>query len=237
MNDRIKEAYRKLLKDLYGKTYSEKDNNTTVFNAIKGKEEIDLMIVGRAPNGWGVYYNRNKPAGEERNTLEWVLNNMKEEDLEATIADWATKKKYSITRSQFWRVGRRIAKSVTGRNEREFDNVLYSNLYKVGSDGKNPTPKMIDATQENCIKILQLEIEIFQPKRILLLTGCDWAKPFIENLKIEGKYIDQPSDVSFIGKIDEKEFVVAVHPQGRNKSEDKITTEIRMAFNLPIPIK
>jgi hypothetical protein len=235
MNSKLQEAYRKLLQDLNGKKYSEADNNTTVFTAIKGKDEVALMVVGRATNGWGVYYNREKlkKTGDHRNGLEWVIAEMEGEiDLAQVIQSWTGK--YAISRSQFWRVSQRIAKSVLGRDENVFDNILYSNLYKVASDGKNPSQGMINATCKNCIDILNIEIEIFKPKKILFLTGYEWAKPFFEDLKFVKTKGADSSLVSFAGKYGDIDVVVAVHPQGKN--EDEIVKEIRSAFSLTIPV-
>ncbi len=230
MNSKLKDAYRMLLQDLTGKRYSEADNNTTVFSAIKGKGEVDLMVIGRATNGWGVYYNKEKlrKTGDYRNGIDWVIEQMQSEnDLSQLIQSWTSK--YAISHSQFWRVSQRIAKSVLGRNENVFDNVLYSNLYKVASDGKNPTQRMINATSKNCREILNIEIEIFKPKKILMLTGYEWAEPFIEYLKCEKIKDSDSSLVSYIGKLGNIDVVVAVHPQG--KLEDDVVREIRKAFN------
>ena len=234
MNEELRNAYAKLLEGLTGKKYAERDNDTTVFHAIKGKSNVDFMLVGRAPNGWGLYYNRSKKLGETRNTLEWVLDEMNtEKDLAVEISKWESEGKYFTGGSQFWRVGQRIAKSVLNRDDKVFDNVLYSNLYKVASNGKNPSQRMMNATIENCINILKIEIEIFQPKKILFLTGHDWIEPFGKELNFKKTDTSDSNLVSFIGMYGNIEVVVAVHPQG--KKEDDIVREIRKAFRLPLP--
>ena len=61
MNTEINNAYKELFTDLENKEkkYSEADDNIVAFSAA-GNINSELMVVGRATNGWDVYYNRKK---------------------------------------------------------------------------------------------------------------------------------------------------------------------------------
>ena len=243
MDEKLIQPYRNLMKGLLDKQYPEPDNDTLIFNALKGRRyEInrELMVIGRATNGWNVWFNRKKLGAKIEDVIDKTISELnKRLDLTADIQTWKKKgnKSYPIEGSQFWRVALRVTETVIGTNKDRTDYIVYSNLYKVARDAKNPSPKLIEVSQLDCINILQTEIEIFQPKRILILTGYDWAEPFLSKMGAIGIANPSAKEVQFIGKLDKSEVVVAVHPQGKGKDETKITDAIRVAFNLPIPIR
>jgi hypothetical protein len=229
MNDTLISLYDELLSSLHGKNSLAK--SMTVFNAIKGKNEVpELMVVGRATNGWGNYYNLNYDHNEQ---LEKVRNNMVYADLLNTINSWRSKTgsgNYEINKSQFWRVTKRIAKSIVKlETEEVLNSVCYTNLYKVSPDGYNPSQSLMRCTIESNIRILQYEINFYKPKRVLFLTGNTWAKPFICKIATE-KYESPSPDIFFLGRYQNIDLVVTHHPQG--KGETNIVEAIRQAWNL-----
>jgi len=243
MKNELKVLYRKLLKGLGENKYTEADNDTIVFSALVGnkfEDSRELMIVGRATNGWNVWYNRKKTGSTVDTEIESSIGKLDERlDLTSDIKNWkkGAGKMYNIGGSQFWRVALRVAESIVGTNKDRTDYLLYSNLYKVASDGKNPSKKLKDVTKNDCVEILKAEIEVFKPKRILFLTGYEnWAKPFLIDLGVvEFNPEKKSKSVEFIGKYNNIDMVVSVHPQGRGKNETEITDAIRFAFNLPVP--
>jgi hypothetical protein len=85
-----------------------------------------------------------------------------------------------------------------------------------------------------CRRLIEQEIEHFSPKRLLLLTGLDWALPF---LNTEHLSFEQKSSRSIVKGIGLLHFassgfsiptVIAPHPQG--KKEATIVQEIVDAF-------
>ena len=75
-----------------------------------------------------------------------------------------------------------------------------------------------------CLRIadclFRLELSTYKPKRLLFLTGMDWANPFLNavNAKINNKpgflYIEGFGQISITEEIVVK-FAVASHPQGK----------------------
>lgn len=213
-----------------------------LFDSIHGidyhSNSVELLVVGRANNGWDNYFN---PAFEKDKTLEQVntYRNLKLEhmekrgDLLATVSNWKNKpgKGYNFNRSQFWRVTKRVAKTITKTNsDAALNCVCYSNLYKVAFDGKNPSVKIKRSVYKNNLNILKDEIELYKPKRILFLTGYEgWAKDFIQDLAIVG--LEKPiPKIHFSGTLNGAEVIVVDHPQG--KAETPIVEAILSLWNL-----
>ena len=241
MDNTLVQPYRNLLLKLLKKDYPESSNYTVIFSALKGKlyeDNRELMLIGRATNGWRDCFYQNKEGLSIENEIEKTIKSLNDhKDLTADIATWFKKntKLYNIGGSQFWRVGLRITETIVKTNRERTDYIVYSNLYKAAPDGTNPSEQMKKVTEENCIEILKAEIDAFQPKRILMLTGYDWAEPFIKGLGIEGIPNRAGREVQFVGIYGNTKIVVAVHPQGKN--ETKISDAIRTAFGLPIPVR
>lgn len=168
---------------------------------ITGKA-FRMMLVGRAVNGWKEYTGKdgskeefvnaylanltNQPQvlkyGKDR--FEWIatdergVTNLGVED-DKTVID----NPYNLLRSRFWCDTKEIWENLYGRrtdwNERWFENICWSNLYKISPRlGGNPSAKLQNLQENICIKLLQEEIEYFQPTHILFLTGSDWFMPF-----------------------------------------------------------
>jgi hypothetical protein len=70
MNTEIKTAYKNLFSNFESKEkkYKESDKEIVAFSAL-GTPGAPLMVVGRATNGWDIYYDRvkskSRPAGTE----------------------------------------------------------------------------------------------------------------------------------------------------------------------------
>lgn len=232
MNQSLLEQYCVLLKKIYGsKLTADQAKNITVFNAIKGiDKECELMVIGRATNGWGVYFN---PKNEFKTETKNVFNKFSEfKDLLTLVSGWKNKdgKGYNFNRSAFWRVSKRVAKSITKINADEaLNSTCYTNLYKISPDGLNPSKESIRLQLEDSIAILAAEIEYYKPKRVLFLTGYNWARPFIEKFQVE-QINPTIQGLNYQGTYKGIEVIVADHPQG--KDEDKIVKAIRTAWGI-----
>lgn len=203
----------------------------SVFFPIRGLNATgELMIVGRAVNGWHEW----NPL--EKATLTRVLAMRKEiEDhwkdnsgcpLSWVIQGWSRGTGYRASRSAFWRV----AKALTERLRISTDPntwpsyLIWSNLYKVSpKQTGNPSSQLINAQMALCESVLQKEIEDFRPKRLVVLAGMSWAKPFIEALGVEPVVLPAKNFVEFAGVMKfegcshNTVVVVGPHPQGKRE--------------------
>ena len=59
-------------------------------------------------------------------------------------------------------------------------HLVWSNLYKLSPrDGGNPSGRLQNIQLDGCRALFNLEVETYRPGRLLLLTGWDWAEPFL----------------------------------------------------------
>lgn len=204
----------------------------------------ELMVVGRAVNGW---FDEIAPSelGDEarrRQYAEQVHQSVTKKTDGACpmcwITDyWGAAKGYNTKRSAFWQgiravvAGLNIA-DVNDRVKPWPSHLLWSNLYKVSpADGGNPPAELCRVQFDGCLKLLRWELEHYKPRRILFLTGRDWADPFLD-------WIDrrQPDGCFFVegaGRVrctsnHTAVCVIAKHPQGKNRT--KWTNEVVSAF-------
>ena len=201
----------------------------------------ELMVVGRAVNGWTHSIKAAelaKPSlareyaaqvwksvsGETDCPMNWVS------------AAWGNVTDYNNTRqSAFWRVTRRC---VSGLAIADVDDdtwpshLVWSNLYKVSpADGYNPGESLCRAQESACISLLHAEIALFKPRRLLFLTG-GWAEPFWAGLASDLQRPDS-GEIEAVGSINhgdgaKTKFVVAPHPM--SKPETPIVEGVIAAF-------
>ena len=148
---------------------------------------------------------------------------------------WSTKdrpvsEKYRTNRSAFWRTTRRVVKEL---NIADVDTVewpshlVWSNLYKVSpATGGNPSDFLCDLQLSGCSDLLRLELQTYQPKRVLFLTGSNWADAFLKDIMIHKT--DGFDYVSGTGIVEGARFVIVSHPQG--KCETQWVNEVLEAF-------
>ena len=136
-------------------------------------DEIRLLVVGRAVNGWGVL---NCESAEK-------FGEAAEKKFNETTLDWIKKddngfympseSKYYLSKSAFWRATEALWRKLTGsEEERWMDHIAWTNLFKVSRpDEGNPTEKMCKFQSDACYKILRQEIEELKPTHIVCMTG------------------------------------------------------------------
>lgn len=186
-----------------------------------------LMVVGRSVNGWiseedpASFSNsdfRKEYAHEVRGDsfpqidrpcpMEWVTK------------QWGSSKGYNTRRSAFWRVIKKVTEELRickSGNEEWASHLVWSNLYKVSpSHGGNPNLSLRNIQRNGCKRIFEREIQSYHPKYLLLLTGKDWASPFLDHFEVDpreiGKYVQclaHPKNSC----CSNTKTVVAVHPQ------------------------
>ena len=135
---------------------------------------------------------------------------------------------YNTARSAFWRVIRLVTLELIDQATEEDwpAHLVWSNLYKVAPVGtrENPGARLRDAQRDGCKGLLDLEIRTFRPKRLLFLTGWDWAEELIcappEAREPEG-YVDKVWSRSLDSESGSaiSRFVVARHPQGKKQDQ------------------
>ena len=187
------------------------NQRTSKSRALEGncyRSASSLMLVGRALNM--VEDNEDAPPRdsiERDSTVRSMLDDVRRY--------WSTPFTsrsgvggYRYNSSSFWRVIKRILAAL------------------------NPPAKMRRAQLEACIELLSLEIDQYTPRRLLLITGLEWAEPFLERLE------PRPAQPSLIGDVVEYagwlndggvELVVTRRPEAYNES--KFTESVVTAFH------
>jgi hypothetical protein len=218
----------------------------TGFLAMRGREyDGHLMIVGRAVNGWSenicpAELQDNERRGEFASVVHRSVSAVSSDHCPMSwVSDqWEAAKGYNTRRSAFWRVTRSVTErlAVSAGEDLWPSTLVWSNLYKIApSDGGNPNSALRDAQFEGCVAILEKQHALFLPRRILFLTGRDWAEPFLRRMNgreseqdpherqyVEGAGILATEAGNFV------RYVVAKHPQG--KREAALVDEVVEAF-------
>lgn len=210
-----------------------------------------LMVVGRATNDWRTHISWNC-LGSDKSRKEYtreVVSANSDPEGKCPMA-WVTElwgntkhsEKYESTYntklSAFWRVIRKVTSELhtITEDESNFSSwLVWSNLYKLSPTSDNPGRKLQLLQREGCKSSFKREIDVFRPGRLLLLTGLEWAEPFLEELCIDSKDDDDLEHVELKGRLHYSEensasLVVAKHPRG--KKEDIWIDQVMKAFSM-----
>ena len=207
------------------------------FLAMQGNSyNGDLMVVGRAVNGWREPYILPLDLTCQASRKRWALsvfNNATEDQgqcpMNWVMSHWGARNGYNTRGSAFWRVVRMVigglsAQTLTKNSwpprfrESWPSHLVWSNLYKLApKKGRNPNGQLRTTQHAGCIALLKAEIKIYRPRRLLLLTGRSWAAPFLDALSFE-TLCDPNRYVRFAGRLalpnaGQTHFVVASHPE------------------------
>ena len=242
---RERQLIAEVLKVVGQKTTSAR--KVTGFMAMVGKRyDHELMVVGRAVNGWirgASPEELGSDVGAEdfsRLVLEGVSGKDDSCPMQWVTDQWSNKtEKYNTNKSAFWRVIRGV---VAGLRISDFEetswpsHLVWSNLYKVSPEaGGNPGKVLCRIQEEGCIELFNLELATYTPSRLLLLTGYEWASPFLPDTD------GAPEDVTgfqYVKRIGTRRvspdkqpirYVVAEHPQTRR--EQQWIEEVCKAFD------
>lgn len=214
-------------------------NPLTLFAALRGSEDSDeLMVIGRAVNGWTSKWNADDAGDpEERRRIlgrAFAATEWNDGKPMLWVTDhWGGAKGYNTKRSAFWRVVRGSVGQlgIADVSTHAWPSTLcWSNLYKVAPfAGGNPSGSLARAQLEKCVQILRAEVAEWKPRRILFLTGHSWARQFLEGLGWKGQDVGHLRELESVGSISiGSRVVVAPHPQG--KQEDRLIEEITEAL-------
>lgn len=191
----------------------------------------ELMVVGRAVNGWTTPWFPRELQDEE--SITQFVN-----DVLGSVTDnarcpmrWVTDcwgnydQDYNTRTSAFWRAIRQTVEvlGISNTENAEWPSCLvWSNLYKVApAAGGNPSATLSNLQSDQCKEMLREELRMFRPKRALFLTGLDWAQPFAEFSDIITKPSEKREHVQATGTLSingkSTSVVIATHPQGKNE--------------------
>lgn len=219
------------------------DEEITAFLATTGILYTgQLMVAGRAVNGWepkttpatiateaGLTEfadNLAKSAGTEECPMRWVSES------------WHSREHYNTATSAFWRVIRSVVCRLKIADTDRPDwpsHLVWTNLYKVAPGaGGNPNARLRRIQFEGCVELFRIELTDYKPTRLLLLTGMDWARPFLDSLNAKVILLPNYTLVKGMGNLNLSDsqavkFVIASHPQG--KPEKQWVEEVIRAFD------
>jgi len=225
-----KSKYRDLLISLKNSSYS-KTKSLCFFSAQKGFQyNNNVMVVGRVVNEWGDNFQIDNLQIDSLLELLFESTSQDECPLEWIHQASNSGSVYNSNKSAFWRVIKNLSQVINklDASENWASKVVWSNLYKIApSEGGNPGDRLCEYQFENCNELLKSEIEEYQPKYIIFLTGDNWFDGFLSehiylNAKANTKWVDASGTLTLNGFT--SKFVVAKHPQG--KPEDDLLREI-----------
>ncbi len=187
----------------------------------------ELMVVGRAVNGWlrGILPAHLAAPEAAANYAREVFQSVTAE--KGCPMQWVTEcwgdeaGDYNTARSAFWRVIRQTVDALEIANAEDAEwpsHLVWSNLYKVApAVGGNPSSALAATQFQNCLALLNLELETYAPRRVLFLTGWGWAEEFLEshpNIQKHHGLVEATGTIELLrGNI--CHLAVAQHPQGK----------------------
>ena len=203
-----------------------------------------LMVVGRAVNGWtdGVLpQHLASPADAERYSC-CVFHSVKGDGqcpMTWVTDRWGNANGYNTRRSAFWRAIRGVVARLEIADVEQDSwpsHLVWSNLYKIAPvEGGNPGETLCLIQLDGCRELFDLELTTYRPSRLLLLTGSEWASPFLSDFDgtpqdVAGFcYVEGFGTLTIVPGKQPIRYVVAAHPQG--KPADQWVVEVCSAFN------
>ena len=190
-DDELKQQYQQLIKAV-NNFNKNKTKRLTICPTMAGSENAEIMIVGRAINGWcsikQVCKDSTKSIDEQalemvnrcsKCNLDWVVGENYYNKCQENNCPYAIKQKNEDKRekkSAFWRFAKLIVKNYFEDINKEFiegewqKEIIWTNLYKASyEDGGNPKG-FYEAQVSMCDHILKREIELYQPQIIFFVT-------------------------------------------------------------------
>lgn len=234
--------YRRMLKTVAEHTGRLSESELCLFPTHVGRGwDSELMVYGRAVNGWDPRFERAETSTSDgRSTI--LQRALLKHEPEHCPMEWianppAKSGDYSTARSAFWRVTRDVYRrsgASTSQTATWSTGLAWGNLYRIapGATG-NPSGTLQKLQRDECIALLHTELLRLRPKRLLMLTGMDWAAPFLTQTRmhsIEDSTLAQAHGVITLANGSTCAVVVARHPQG--KPHEKFVRDVSTAFGL-----
>lgn len=166
------------------------DSRFVAFWPIRGSQyDGQLLVVGRAVNGWDEATAWHPKAGRTANGRARIIERTRDTSDPADgcalawVYEWAGRRDgYNTNRSAFWQTAKDVAfpQAVPLAWSSRF---AWTNLYKIApAEGRNPSERLCKLQFDACADLLRHEIEMLQPKQVLVMAGRGWFEPFAERL-------------------------------------------------------
>ena len=223
------EAFGRLLGNVLNAKEADRFPELAAFRIQLGRSfdpTNDLLVIGRATNGWDDCRFRTDGIGETLRAPDELLCLLRQNyhiDPKQQMS-WARK-------SAFWWTVRDVLCELNPGYESDWpDHLCWTNLAKIAPvRNGNPSNALWNAQVRTCSELLRIEVEALAPQRILILAGCDWygpPEPFLDTLGIEC-HIEPSSLVQAVAKPNEQVWVFCKHPQGKPKFVNEIAAQFR----------
>ena len=225
-----KEQMLKITKGIAVNANALPENPLTGFLSMRGTDyDRDLMVVGRATNGW-VPGLKPDEMHDEQKVVDF-MNRIEESRIKYgvhwVVDSWGNKHDYDPATSAFWRTTKTLLSELIQMNDeavkRWSSKIVWSNLYKVApKDGGNPSERLAGIQLKACRELLQAEILAYKPKRLVFATG-GWANDFLDMPCFLPARDDFPNEhverfgTIVVGGENIGAYVVAKHPQGKKE--------------------
>jgi hypothetical protein len=220
----------------------------TAFVGMRGSmSNGELVVVGRAVNGWAEgRYAEGFGDAVGRSAIVDVMFNQSQIETQSCPMKWLavawsgprdSGHPYNAKKSAFWQMVQAVAVEqleIAKPDDHQWTSHLgWTNLYKVSPFcGGNPSQPLRTLQLDPCRRLLKTELVQWHPKRILMLTGLDWAKPFLDSLNAHPTLTSQCRFVEAVGTFllpgthKPTKLIVAKHPQRKPRQE--FVSEIRL---------
>lgn len=211
----MKNELEKVLKPLYEElSQIDPAKEYCTFCAQWGRmyQKGGMMFVGRAVNDWITTCRDVELLFKEGDENQIFAR----EDQMQWVEEYCSK-------SAFWRVIRAVSQRILGIGDGWYDHIAYSDLYKLAPDEANPSESLCKKQENLCFRIFRAEIEILQPKVVVMLAGAAWYDDFLCSLnnnaapvlldRVEIPYADNESFKIETYKIGDVIYIGSLHPQ------------------------
>ena len=193
-----------LEQNIYTALCSKRWKDKTIWESIRDKEltaapcfagndysheDIKIMIIGRAVNGWEVEF---EDCSSLENTVLSIMNQENRLDdfakdfilYDAVEDNKVVQKKYHYAKSPFLRMMRQLVGKFTNSEDNWQRRIVWSNLYKIAPrKGGNPSWTMIRDDLGLYIELVKQEINQYHPDVVVFVTDMDFFEPYPNNKK------------------------------------------------------
>lgn len=213
------------------------DRPWTVFWPMIGYRYAgQLLVVGRAPNGWSVEWDAaaaRSPDGIDTAAAE--ARRASEGDGPDPM-DWVTwsdgvRTPYNTNDSAFWRVSRRVRAGLLGDAVDWPRDLAWTDLAKIAPwGGGNPGGRALRVQRDHAPALFAREVEEIAPARVLVMAGRWWFEPFAAALGLTVEW--REGAVEGVADQPGRRWVVLPHPMTR--AETPLVDGALAAFNAPV---
>jgi len=238
---------RRAAEEILAKNVLQPTEEVAGFLAMVGHNySSELMVVGRATNGWhgGCHLSASNLEefvdtalrhavfyfGKEQSCpMRWVSDSWgraRARNLYEKMKLPNPNGAYSTTRSAFWRTIKGVTEALDiAKDDSWPSHLVWSNLYKIApADHGNPLSRLRGAQVQACASLLKMELETYKPKRVIFLTGLNWANELWDKISGANEFTPQgglmvDATGTFNLPTQRIRIVVAKHPDRKKKDE------------------